>query len=177
VAAFALKSELLFEHTVQWAQNRIVLKLHRWTSYPARLLVSVRCVIFRGSRVVVVSAQTPNNGIMSHVMPGGRMEEGETEMQTLRREAAEETGWRVARPRPLAVLHYHHLTPKPKGHKYAYPDFVQSIYLVEGTRHDRRLLKREGEIETASRLMSPAAASKIVTDESKILLREALAMR
>ena len=177
MATFALKSELLFEHTVQWAQNRLVLKLHRWTDYPAKLLVSVRGVIFRGSRVIVVWAQTPNDGIMSHIMPGGRVEEGETEMQALRREAAEETGWCIARPRPLAVLHYHHLTPRPKGHKFAHPDFVQPIYLVDGTRYDRGLLKREGEIETGARLMSAREAAKIVTEESRILLREALAMR
>jgi ADP-ribose pyrophosphatase YjhB (NUDIX family) len=174
---FALASELLHEHTVQWAQNRLVLKLHRWTEHPARLIVSVRGVIFRGPRVVVVSAQTPNDGIMSHIMPGGRVERGETLLQALRREAGEETGWRIARPRPLAVLHYRHLTPRPKGHKFAYPDFVQPIFLVEGARYDRRLLKRAGEIKTGSRLMSAGAAARMITAEQQILLREALAMR
>ena len=117
MAAFALKSELLFEHTVQWAENCLVLKLHRWTAYPDELVVSVRGVILRGARVLVVSAQAPDDSIMRHIMPGGRVEQGETLMHALRREAAEEAGWRIARPRPLAVLHYRHLTPKPKGHK------------------------------------------------------------
>lgn len=175
--AFELKSDLLHRHDVTWGENRLRLKLHRWTDYPARLVVSVRGVIFRGSKVVVVSAQTPNDGIMRHVMPGGRVERGETLLQALRREAGEETGWRIVRPRPLAVLHYRHLTPKPKGHLFAYPDFVQPIFLVDAARYDRRLLRREGEIETGSRLMSFRKAAAIVTPEQKILLREALAMR
>ena len=54
---------------------------------------------------------------------------------------------------------------------------MQPIFLVDGTRYDRRLLKREREIETGSRLMSFRAAAKVITPEQQILLREARAMR
>ena len=177
MAAFKLSSEMLHTHVVRWGANRLRLNLHRWTDYPAKLVVSVRGVIFSGSRVMVVSALTPNDGIMHHIMPGGRVEKGETLLQALRREAGEETGWRIARPRPLAVLHYCHLTPRPEGHPFAFPDFVQPIFLVDAVRYDRRLLKRAGEIETGSRLVSFRKAAAIITPEQKILLREALAMR
>jgi 8-oxo-dGTP pyrophosphatase MutT (NUDIX family) len=177
VAAFALQSEVLHEEVAQWGSNRLRLRIHRWCDYPAGLVVSVRAVIFRNSRVVVVSAPRSDGTALHHIIPGGRREGDETLIQTLRREAGEETGWRIARLRQLAILHYHHLSKKPKDHPYAYPDFLQPVHLAEGTRYDRRLIKREGEIENGARLMSPAAARRIIDAPSQILLREALAMR
>ncbi len=55
-------------------------------------------------------------------------------MQVLRREAGEETGWRIARPRPLAVLHYHLRHAQTQAGRrikpYAYPDFSSSRFTL-----------------------------------------------
>jgi 8-oxo-dGTP pyrophosphatase MutT (NUDIX family) len=177
VAVFALKSEILHEEIARWGVNRLGLRVHRWCAHPADLIVSVRAVIFRNGRVVVVSAPRSDGTALHHIIPGGRREGDETLQQTLRREAGEETGWRIARLRPLAILHYHHLSKRPKDHPYAFPDFLQPVHLAEGTRYDRRLIKREGEIEAGACLMSPTAAFRIIDAPSQILLREALAMR
>ncbi|MCP4359052.1 MAG: NUDIX hydrolase [Chloroflexi bacterium] len=61
-------------------------------------------------------------------MSGGRREPGETVLQTLHREVLEETGWTMQDTAVLGFVHYHHLSPKPDGHCYPYPDFIQVIY-------------------------------------------------
>ncbi|HUO87618.1 MAG TPA: NUDIX domain-containing protein [Rhizomicrobium sp.] len=175
---FALRSDRLTDNEIWWGTRyRLRERLHRWTECPQRLVMSARGVVFRGSRVMVVSSSDGRGGVMNHVIPGGRVEKGESLLATVKREVGEETGWHIARPRPLAVLHYRHLLPRPEGYAYAYPDFLQPIFLVDGTRYDRRLLKREGEAEIASRMLPVSRALEILPPVQQILLREALAMR
>lgn len=170
---FTADGALLHESRQQWGVHGLRARLHACAVLPdARLITSVRAVVFRGPSVVVVSADGER-----HVMPGGRLEPGEALEDALRRELVEECGWTVGEPRLLALLHYHHLTPRPDGHRYPYPDFLQPIFLVEALAYDRRGLKRAGEIETGARLMRPRAAMSAVRDDQQALLRAALAAR
>lgn len=93
---------------------------------PDVLITSVRAIVRRGDQVLVMH----NRDGAQHVLPGGRREHGESLLDTLHREIAEETGWRVRDPVLLGFIHYRHLAPKPPDYAYPYPDFVQLVYVV-----------------------------------------------
>jgi 8-oxo-dGTP pyrophosphatase MutT (NUDIX family) len=90
---------------------------------PLEYVTSVRAVIRRNEDVLVITA--PDR---EHILPGGRREPGESLLETLRREALEETGWSLRSLRLLGFKQFHHLTPKPDNHPYPYPDFLQAVY-------------------------------------------------
>ncbi len=92
---------------------------------PASLITSVRAVVISGRRVLVL-----RNPDEIHILPGGRREPGESLAQTALREVLEETGWRIAALRLLGARHFHHLTPRPEGDRYPYPDFFQVVYMA-----------------------------------------------
>lgn len=94
---------------------------------PEELITSVRGVLFTEAGVAVLY----NRG-GSHILPGGRQQAGESFLDTLRREIMEETGCSVEDSRLLGFLHLRHLTPRPEGYPYPYPDFFQLVYGVEG---------------------------------------------
>ncbi len=104
---------------------------------PAAYVTSACCVVLRSEQVLAV--RTPEE---IHIIPGGRIGHGETFEQTVVREVAKETGWRVGDLRLLGVKHFHHLSPKPAGYSYPFPDFLQLIYMGEGQAYDEHL--REG---------------------------------
>lgn len=139
---------------------------------PDELVSSVRAVVFRKGDVVVI--RDPDGS--HHVMPGGRREAGESQAQALVREVAEETGWRFQDPRHFGLLHFRHLTPRPSNYPYPYPDFFQTLSVVEASDHDRRRIARDG-WETHSRMTPIARALAAVRDEQTTILRLAVAAR
>lgn len=139
---------------------------------PIDLVTSVRGVVFKKSTVIVV-----DDGIDSHVMPGGRMEPGETVPETLARELEEECGWTMPQPRLFAMLHFQHLLARPAGYRYPYPDFLHLLFVGEAGEYRRAGLKRAGEIETGSRLVPISRALTILSIEQQTILRAAVVAR
>jgi len=177
--AAALFSPTLVDHTpfadleIEWPQVRLRLRGYAvGLNVPDVMISSVRAVVFRGPRLVVV--RDPNG---CHITPGGRREPGETVEDTCRRELLEECGWRVGELRPLAIWHFQHLGAEPPpDFPFEWCDFANLIYLAEGVAHDRRALDRS-QWELGSRLMSPAAARSMLPPEQAALLDLALAAR
>jgi 8-oxo-dGTP pyrophosphatase MutT (NUDIX family) len=135
------------ETTAVWSGLRL-----RVTSYlsqelpPLGLVTSVRCVLLRiakaGSGMHEVLVVREQNG--AHLWPGGRREPHETLNETAQREVLEETGWTVTGMRMLGFVRYHHLTPRPDGYQYPYPDFLQVIFAGHAhTFHPQRMLAAE----------------------------------
>ncbi len=119
----------IYEEDATWGDAirlRITYYLNRHKP-PSRFVSSVRAMVFLGDSVLVV--RQPDGGL--HVIPGGRVEPGESMPQTLRREILEETGWTLAAIRLFACIHLHHLSVKPPEYPYPYPDFLWPVYLAE----------------------------------------------
>lgn len=78
---------------------------------PDRFGVAVKAAILRGPRLLVLyktateAGSGPQPGVRID-LPGGRIEFGESPVEALRREVAEETGLQVEPIAPLQVWHY-----------------------------------------------------------------------
>ncbi len=131
---FVRSGVLLFQDSVAWDDGTMPLNVSYYLgteTAPVELVSSVRAIVFRGDEVLVVSQK--NGGV--YILPGGRVEEGERPLDTLKREVIEETGWTLKLPRLLGWLHIHHLGPMPPGYRYPYPDFIWPIYIAEAHRY------------------------------------------
>jgi 8-oxo-dGTP pyrophosphatase MutT (NUDIX family) len=160
--------------SVAWGRGRHQLneQIYATTAEPPdHLISSVRAVVFRRGAVMVLRDPAGD-----HIIPGGRREPGESQMQTLVREIAEETGWRFVNAKRFGFLHFRHLSPKPDNYPYPYPDFFQTLYVVEATDHDRRRIQRD-DWETHSRMTSIARALASLGEEQPAILRLAVAAR
>ncbi|MXY95398.1 MAG: NUDIX domain-containing protein [Caldilineaceae bacterium SB0664_bin_27] len=124
----------------EFVQTRATYALNPSDSPPLSLVTSVRAVLTRGPQVMVM--RDPDG---EHIVPGGRLDDGEGLLEALRRELLEETGWKVrGEPALIGLFHYHIHSPKPAGHRYPYPDFLQLLYRAEADRHFPEAMEVDG---------------------------------
>lgn len=162
LAEFLERHEPLSKEVEEWGGGS---KL-RITAYlsaeqpPVDYITSVRCLLFRDGAVLV---QRDITGV--HILPGGRREPGETLEQTLCREVLEETGWTMGRASMLGFMRFHHLSHRPPGHVYTFPDFLQVVYTAQAV-----LLVPEGRLDDGYELGSafrPVAAVQAMALSSR----------
>lgn len=131
LAAFLARHTPLAEEQAVWGEGTIRLLISCYLSTelpPLEYVTSVRSLVFHNDSVLVL--RNPDD---THIYPDGRREGDETLEETLRREILEEVGWEVAEISQLGFIRLHHLTPKPPGYPYPYPDLLQVVHMATAT--------------------------------------------
>lgn len=131
IGAFLADKRPFLEADDAWADGTMPLHVRYFRTDeqpPAPYVTSVRCLVVQDDSVLVVS-----NPEGRHILPGGRREAGETLVQTLRREVAEETGWSIDSISRLGFIHLEHLDPKPPGYRFPHPHFFQVVYVAHAS--------------------------------------------
>jgi ADP-ribose pyrophosphatase YjhB (NUDIX family) len=155
LTAFLARHKPVAEGTAVWLDGTMRLLIASYLSGevpPLAYVTSVRTVVLRSDAVLTVRNE---NGW--HALPGRRRIPGETPQETtLCREVLEEAGWRIKRPLRIGFMHLRHLTAKPPGYQFLYPDFLWPVYVSEAASFDPRAkLADDYEAEAAFR---PAAS-------------------
>src|SRR6186997_853861 len=91
LAAFLASYTPSIEQRVIWGDMHFEVKSYLCADLPPlAFITSIRSVLFHNEQVLVVRDPTSH-----HILPGGRVETGESLTDTLRRELLEETGWAI----------------------------------------------------------------------------------
>ena len=132
-----------FHETLRWGSHAVQLQGYLTTDAPPReYVLAARGLVRRADSVLLC-----RNARGQHILPGGRIEPGETAEQALRRELLEETGWEVEVGPQLALLHVYYETPEPTDvGRVIYPDFLWQVFCCAPAHH-RPELKRHDDYE------------------------------
>ncbi|MDE0190744.1 MAG: NUDIX hydrolase [Gammaproteobacteria bacterium] len=155
--------------TESWFGGRMVFTVHTYlglVSEPIEPVTSVRCVLRCRNRIMLMKDAEGRQ----HVLPGGRIEPGESHLGALSRELLEETGYTLAKVEQLGACVFTHTTPRPTDDCYPYPRFVHLIYRGEAGEHNPRAWKRHGH-EVSSRFVKREELDSItLTDGERVFV-------
>lgn len=138
---------------------------------PPPLVTSVRAIVRRADTVMVL-----RDHVSRHILPGGRREPGESPEETLRREVREETGWSLGPLEALGFMHFHHLTPRPPGYAYPYPDFCQIVYAAWAVDLDESAIVADEYVRGTEFVPLAAVPAVALSHRERLLLGAALAL-
>jgi ADP-ribose pyrophosphatase YjhB (NUDIX family) len=163
------------EEEAAWGAGAMPLQIAAYVSQehpPLAYVTSARSLVFREESILVL-----RNADSTHIMPGGRREEGETLEATVGREVLEEAGWAVQSPRLLGFMHFHHLAAQPEDFPYPHPDFIQVVYMTQADTYvpDAKV-PEDYEIEARFRPLAQVQALPLTPCE-RLYLSEALKRR
>tara|TARA_R110002094_G_scaffold48605_1_gene60311 strand:- start:288 stop:632 length:345 start_codon:yes stop_codon:yes gene_type:complete len=105
-------------------------------------------------------------------MPGGRPDEGETPEETVIREVAEETGWKVRPIKMIGFRHFFHTEPRSSQTDRPYPDFIQPIYVTLAESFDPNAIIPGDRIP--AEFMDYAVVEERIEEGQRPILRAAL---
>jgi 8-oxo-dGTP pyrophosphatase MutT (NUDIX family) len=139
LAAVLTQHRLLAQERVTWGETSLQVAGYLGSALPPPAYIqSVRAVVTCREEMLALA-----EGDRLVIFPGGGREPHETLEETLRREVGEESGWRLGPCTPFGVIAFRNGGPPPPNPRfpYAYPHFVNVIYLAEAVAYEPELLK------------------------------------
>ncbi len=159
-----------FEHWEIQGKLRIHLSLAEELP-PASASSSIMAIVLNSDRQVLYLIPTDLKGGIANLIPGGRPDPEETPEETIMREVAEETGWRVQPIKMIGFRHFFHLEPRSPRTDRPYPDFIQPIYVAMEESFDPRAIISGDRIP--AEFMDYAEVEKRIVESQRPLLRAA----